>query len=62
MTSKLLEIDQNKCDKCGKCLIEFDCPAIFKEDSSYFSHKDPCTGYAVCVQICPIKSISTAKE
>ena len=51
------EIDQEKCNKCGICLKDFGCPAIYKEGEEYRINPEVCTGCAVCFQICPNKAI-----
>ena len=51
------EIDQSKCTKCGLCLKEFACPAIYEENGEYKINPEICTGCAVCFQICPAKAI-----
>ncbi|MEM5790488.1 MAG: indolepyruvate ferredoxin oxidoreductase subunit alpha [Candidatus Aenigmatarchaeota archaeon] len=51
------EIDQSKCNKCGICLKEFACPAIYEENNEYKINSEVCTGCAVCFQICPVKAI-----
>ncbi|MDI6798766.1 MAG: thiamine pyrophosphate-dependent enzyme, partial [Candidatus Aenigmarchaeota archaeon] len=53
----VFEIDQRKCTKCGKCLYEFACPAIFEENGKFYIDKDLCLGCGVCPQICPAKAI-----
>jgi indolepyruvate ferredoxin oxidoreductase alpha subunit len=56
------EINQNKCKKCGTCLYQFGCPAIYKaEDGSFHIEEDLCTGCGVCVQVCPNKAIKVKK-
>jgi indolepyruvate ferredoxin oxidoreductase alpha subunit len=56
------EIDQSKCNRCGKCLYEFGCPAIMKkEDGSFYIDKSLCLGCAVCPQVCPVKAIGASK-
>lgn len=56
------EVSQPKCTKCGLCLNEFACPAIFKEGGSFFINTDLCTGCAVCFQICPYHAIQVKEE
>jgi len=51
------EVDQSKCNKCGFCLNEFACPAIYEENGEYKINPEVCTGCAVCFQICPVKAI-----
>jgi indolepyruvate ferredoxin oxidoreductase alpha subunit len=56
------EIDQNKCAKCGICLYEFGCPAIYEKNGKFYVDKTICTGCAVCVQLCPFRAIHISKE
>lgn len=51
------EIDQEKCKKCGTCLHQFGCPAIYEEKGTFKIDKNLCTGCTVCVQVCPYKAI-----
>jgi indolepyruvate ferredoxin oxidoreductase alpha subunit len=51
------EIDQSKCNKCGVCLYNFHCPAIYKDNDKFLIDKELCTGCTVCSQVCPVKAI-----
>jgi len=51
------EIDQDKCIKCGRCLEEYGCPAIYKEKGKYHINKNLCTGCGCCAQVCPVGAI-----
>lgn len=50
-------IDQKKCVRCGICLYEFGCPAIYEKEKRFYINETICTGCAVCVQLCPTKAI-----
>jgi len=56
------EIDPKLCRKCGTCLHELACPAIYEEHGVFKINKNICTGCAVCVQICPNKAIKPVKK
>ncbi len=57
-----LEVKQNKCDTCAKCVTEFACTAIYTDEDGSI-HIDPqiCNKCNVCVQICPEKAIGIKK-
>ena len=57
-----LEVKQNKCDSCAKCVTEFACTAIYTDEDGSI-HIDPqiCNKCNVCVQICPEKAIGIKK-
>ncbi|KAF5083942.1 hypothetical protein DSECCO2_83030 [anaerobic digester metagenome] len=58
----VIDVKQDKCDKCLVCLEELACPAIYaKKDESI--HIDPmlCRKCNVCVQICPERAIGVKK-
>ena len=55
------QINQEKCKKCGICLYEFGCPAIYKEKDKFKINEEICTGCSVCSQICPYHAIEVKK-
>ena len=54
---KKFYIDQEKCQKCGKCLETYACPAMYKEKGNYYIDEDLCNGCGACVQVCPYGAI-----
>ncbi len=54
------EIDQDKCIKCGTCLLKFGCPAIKRENGKY-EITDLCWGCSCCAQVCPVGAIKPKK-
>jgi len=55
-------IDQEKCIKCGACLMNTSCPAIINDNNEYFIDKNICTGCGVCAQICPVNAIKREEK
>jgi len=57
------EIDKSKCNKCGKCLYDFSCPAIHREEPNgdFYIDPDMCWGCSVCGQLCPEKAMRVKK-
>jgi indolepyruvate ferredoxin oxidoreductase alpha subunit len=56
------KINQESCRKCGLCLYQFACPAIYKTDDEFKIDLDLCTGCGVCSQVCPYKAIGTVMK
>ena len=56
--SSVLEVKQDKCDRCAVCIDELSCTAIYTDDDGSV-HIDPmlCNKCTVCVQICPDNAI-----
>ncbi len=52
------EIDMEKCDQCGTCLI-IGCPAIQREEGRIYIDTALCVGgpCSICEQVCPKKAI-----
>lgn len=50
-------VDQDVCRKCHTCINKTGCPALTIEGGNIVIEKADCNGCAVCVQICPFKSI-----
>ncbi len=58
----VVDIDQDKCDKCLDCLRELTCPAIYMaDDDSVNIDSAACKGCTVCIQMCPEKAIRVKK-
>lgn len=58
----LLEVKQDKCDKCAVCIEELACTAIYKdEEDSVRIDPKLCNGCNVCVQVCPERAIRVKK-
>lgn len=59
----VFQIDQEKCTKCGKCLLEYACPAIHRDDKNkYYINESLCWGCSCCAQVCPVNAISVKIE
>jgi indolepyruvate ferredoxin oxidoreductase alpha subunit len=56
-SSSFMNIDQNKCIKCKKCIKEIGCPAISSHEGVITIEKDLCTGCGLCSDICPVEAI-----
>jgi len=50
------------CKKCGICLYQFACPAMYKEGDNFKIDPELCAGCGVCAQICPNKAIRPVKK
>lgn len=48
-----------RCDGCGYCLKQFECPALIFDDGTGRVGVDPllCIGCGVCLEVCPKKNI-----
>ncbi|MFH1393585.1 MAG: indolepyruvate ferredoxin oxidoreductase subunit alpha [Candidatus Micrarchaeota archaeon] len=50
----VFEIDPEKCQECGDCIMAFGCPAIHRDGKGkYYIDGDFCWGCGVCAQVCP---------
>lgn len=60
----LAVIDENKCAKCGLCVMKCPREAISKENGAFpVIHDDICIGCGACQNACPVKAIAiTAVE
>jgi len=63
-----VQINQEKCKKCGICVFKFGCPAIHytgdpkdHNKGKFWIEKDFCWGCIVCPQVCPFKAIEVEK-
>ena len=64
-TFKRLPVVVNeKCEGCGFCIKEFECPALQAQGEKEPIVIDPilCVGCGVCVHICPHKALEVAEE
>lgn len=56
-------VNQEKCNKCGVCVREFACPAIYEdEEGNYRIDEQVCNGCGVCVQACPQRAIEVVRD
>lgn len=55
-------IQQDKCKKCGLCLLYCPTKSVKLVDGSYHIELDFCKGCGVCIQECPAKAIKYIKE
>ena len=51
------KVDEEKCRKCGACLIP-GCPAITKKDGSIIIDETMCNGCELCAKRCPFDAIT----
>jgi indolepyruvate ferredoxin oxidoreductase alpha subunit len=64
-TFKRLPVVVNeKCEGCGFCIKQFECPALQAQGEKEPIVIDPilCAGCGVCVHICPHKALEVAEE
>jgi indolepyruvate ferredoxin oxidoreductase alpha subunit len=52
-----LEVDAEKCKKCGLC-AKTGCPAIYTKKEGVTINKAGCTGCKICKQVCPFEAIN----
>ncbi|MCX8070449.1 MAG: thiamine pyrophosphate-dependent enzyme, partial [Thermodesulfovibrionales bacterium] len=50
-------IIDDKCDGCGYCLREFECPAIIQKDKKTSIDYYLCSNCGICIHVCPKKAI-----
>ena len=55
-------IDEELCNMCGICFIEFSCPSIIKKDGRIVIKEDTCTACNICVGVCPHAAIIPRKK
>ena len=51
-------IEEARCLKCGKCIRETGCPALYKKDSAVIIDTSLCTGCGLCSKVCPADCIA----
>lgn len=54
---KAVEIRQDKCIQCKKCITSIGCPGIIIKDNKVTIETSLCTGCGLCKQICPTGAI-----
>ena len=58
-----VEIDQQKCRRIHDCIASFACSTFtLKKDGAVTVNPDLCIGDGSCIQTCPAKAVSPAKE
>ncbi len=57
-----LQVDQETCKHCRKCIQEIGCPAIYMEDGEIRIDAGTCTGCTLCTQVCPADAIREASD
>lgn len=57
-----VEIQQDKCKKCGICLVYCPTNTIKLIDGKYFIENEYCKGCGVCIHECPAKAIKFVTE
>ncbi len=55
-------VDEELCNMCGTCFIEFSCPSIIKKDGQIVIREDTCTACNICVGVCPQTAIIPRKK
>ena len=55
-------INQEICNHCGTCFIDFDCPSIVKIDGNIHIKEETCSACNICVDICPQEAIIPRKK
>ena len=55
-------VDEELCNMCGTCFIEFSCPSIVKKDGRIIIKEDTCTACNICVGVCPQAAIIPRKK
>lgn len=58
MPGQPLEIDTEKCKRCGAC-IKLGCPAIEKSGDIVHINSLLCAGCTLCAQVCPVKAFKS---
>jgi indolepyruvate ferredoxin oxidoreductase alpha subunit len=61
---RLQVVVNEKCEGCGFCIKQFECPALQAQGEKEAIVIDPilCVGCGVCVHICPHKALEVAEE
>ncbi len=52
-----VDVDQECCIKCKRCIRELGCPAIIMEQGQVGIDTSQCTGCGLCTQVCPVNAI-----
>lgn len=55
-------VDQEICNHCGICFIEFDCPSIVKVEGRIEIKEETCSACNICVNVCPQEAIIPRKK
>ncbi len=56
-----MDIEQERCIQCKKCIRELGCPALILNDGMVCVDSSLCTGCSLCSQICPTHAIRKSK-
>ena len=57
-----LRVDEEKCRRCGRCVNEIGCPALFSLDGRISIDKGLCTGCGLCTSLCKFGAITKGVE
>lgn len=57
-----MDIEQDRCVQCKKCIRELGCPALILNDGKVCVDSSLCTGCGLCSQICPTHAIQKSTE
>lgn len=55
------KVNQEKCKKCGICINELACPAMYKHEEEIRINPAYCFGCSICAQVCTLKAIEIKK-
>jgi len=61
-TGKVAKIDQDKCDRCGKCQETCRFEAINKINNNFVIDSVSCEGCGVCVYVCPQRAVKMVEN
>ena len=54
---KAMQVDEDKCIHCKKCILSLGCPAITLQNNAVCIDSGTCTGCGLCDQVCPVGAI-----
>lgn len=54
---KPLQVNQDTCIKCKKCITNLGCPALVIKDNQVMIEDSLCNGCGLCAQVCPVHAI-----